>query len=184
MSLFSTLFHRDGRMLFDYLAEKHNVSLPDLLTSPCLPLSFPCHLCEPTVVLGERNGRTETLDSFSGVCAACTNSADIYILWWIVKNKRSSSGLVDGAARMPELLYLPWCLASLLPHYCSPPTPVSRWPGCCPQCTSTQQTCGGPSACCGKGPAVQSAHLRERPYVSQRCSAAAGSKRDGLMKED
>ena len=24
---------RDGRMLFDYLAEKHNVSWPDLLTS-------------------------------------------------------------------------------------------------------------------------------------------------------
>lgn len=54
---------------------------------------------------------------------ACTNSADIYILWWIVKNKRSNSGLVDRAARMPELLYLPWCLASSPPLHRSPPTP-------------------------------------------------------------
>lgn len=45
---------------------------------------------------------------------------------------------------MPEVLYLPWCLASFLPRYCSPPTPVSRWPGCCPQCTSTQPTSGAP----------------------------------------
>ena len=54
----------------------------------------------------------KTLNSFSGFAVACTNSADIYILWWIVKNKRSSSRLMDRAARMPEVLYLPWCLAS------------------------------------------------------------------------
>lgn len=103
-----------------------------------------------------KTGRIETLDSFSRVCSACTNSADIYFLWWIVKNKRSSSGLVEGAARMPEVLNLLWCLASLLPHYCTPPTPVSRWPGCCPQCTSTQRMTGGPSLRCALGMARQS----------------------------
>lgn len=46
---------------------------------------------------------------------ACTNPADIYILWWIVKNKRNSSEPVDGAARMPEVLYLPWCRATYPP---------------------------------------------------------------------
>lgn len=89
---------------------------------------------------------------------ACTNSADIYILWWIVKNKRSSSGLVDRAARMPEVLYLPWCLASYPPLHRSPPTPVSRWPACCPQCTSTQPRLRVPQPAVGKAWAAQSTH--------------------------
>lgn len=87
---------------------------------------------------------------------ACTNSADIYILWWLVKNKRRSSALVERAARMPEVLYLPWCLASCRPLHRSPPTPVSRWPACCPQCTSTQPRPRAPLPAVGKAWAVKS----------------------------
>lgn len=129
-----------GRKAQRKLAPSADVSLSLSLSLLC----FPCHLCEPAVVLGGKMGGPKPLTHFRGFVWLAQNSADIYILWWIVKNKRSSSALVDGAARMPEVLYLPWCLASLLPHCCSPPTPVSRWPGCCPQCTSTQPTVRGP----------------------------------------
>ena len=95
---------------------------------------------------------------------ACTNSADIYILWWIVKNKRSSSGLVDRAARMPEVLYLPWCLASYPPLRRSPPTPVSSWPACCPQCTSTQPRPRAPQHAVGKIWAARSPHCLSQLY--------------------
>lgn len=95
---------------------------------------------------------------------ACTNSVDIYILWWIVKNKRSSSGLVDRAARMPEVLYLPWCLASYPPLHRSPPTPVSRWPACCPQCTSTQPELRAPQYALGKAWAAKGTRSLSRLY--------------------
>lgn len=86
---------------------------------------------------------------------ACTNSVDIYILWWIVKNKRSSSGLVDRAARMPEVLYLPWCLASYPPLHWSPPL-VPSYSGIPLTCVlssvylDTAQA-HSPSVCSGKG---------------------------------
>lgn len=95
---------------------------------------------------------------------ACTNSVDIYILWWIVKNKRSNSGLVDKAARMPEVLYLPWCLASYPPLRWSPPTPVSRWPACCPQCTSTLHRLRAPQFAVGKDWAARSTHCLSQLY--------------------
>lgn len=65
LSLFSVLFCRDGRMLFDYLAEKHNVSWPDLLTSYFFT-AFPMPLVWTRSCFRGEMGGPKTLNSFSG----------------------------------------------------------------------------------------------------------------------
>lgn len=65
LSLFSVLFCRDGRMLFDYLAEKHNVSWPDLLTSYFFT-AFPMPLVWTHSCFRGEMGGPKTLNSFSG----------------------------------------------------------------------------------------------------------------------
>lgn len=63
--LFSVLFCRDGRMLFDYLAEKHNVSWPELLTSYFF-IAFPMPLVWTRSCFRGEMGGPKTLNSFSG----------------------------------------------------------------------------------------------------------------------
>lgn len=81
-----------------------------------------------------RGGKVGGYKLIFRVCMACTNSADIYILWWIVKNKWNSSGW-EPQECWKFYIYI-WLLT--LPLLWSPPTPVYCWPACHPKSTSQQ----------------------------------------------
>lgn len=138
-------------MLFDYLAEKHNVSWADLLT----PLSFSALL----MALGWTRGCFRGEVGWAGRAGKCTAATS-------QKEKSRNSFSEGGFVRLAQILRtFTFCCGLLrintrdrgqsrknaggaiftgmfgllaLPCHCAPPTPVSRWHARCSHCTATQ----------------------------------------------
>lgn len=132
----SFLFFRDGRMLFDYLADKHGVS-NSTVSSTVLRSSHDFFV--NSALFWGANGRggpehgdvkwlPKTLTHFQGFYGLQKFLRTFTFCGELLRINWTAQDPWVWPQKCLGILYLTWR------H--SPPTPTSHWPGACPQCTS------------------------------------------------